>query len=75
MENPQNLFGPAVLNHYDIIGLDPRGVGASTPVTCLSDSELDKTLSGDPDPDTPAEVRHSDELLKRFGRGCIARER
>ena len=72
VENPQNLFGAAVLKHYDIIGLDPRGVGVSTPVTCLSDNQLDQTLTGDPDPDTPAEVRHSDALLQRFGRGCIA---
>ncbi len=71
VENPQNLFGAAVLKHYDIVGFDPRGVGASTPLTCLSDTQLDRTLASDPDPDTPAEVRHSDALLQALRRGCM----
>src|SRR5215210_7022697 len=28
------LFTPAVRAHFDIVGMDPRGVGASTPVRC-----------------------------------------
>ena len=30
-------FGPAVLQSYDVIGLDPRGVGMSQPVKCDPD--------------------------------------
>jgi pimeloyl-ACP methyl ester carboxylesterase len=71
--NPDRLFGPAVLEHYDIIGLDPRGVGASEPVDCLSDSRLDTLLTSDPDPDTPAEVKQSDARMRGLGRGCIQR--
>jgi pimeloyl-ACP methyl ester carboxylesterase len=71
--NPSALFGPAVLDHYDVVGLDPRGVGESDPVDCLSDTALDRVLTYDPDPDTPAEVHRSDALLKGFGRGCVAR--
>jgi pimeloyl-ACP methyl ester carboxylesterase len=71
--NPDRLFGPAVLEHYDIVGLDPRGVGASDPVDCLSDARLDTLLTSDPDPDTPAEVRRSDALMRGLGRGCIQR--
>jgi pimeloyl-ACP methyl ester carboxylesterase len=29
---------------FDIVGWDPRGVGASTPVECLADEEKDKSL-------------------------------
>src|SRR5699024_6161520 len=28
---------------YNIIGFDPRGVGASTPVTCQTDEEIDES--------------------------------
>ena len=27
-------LGPAVRNHFDVIGVDPRGVGGSAPVSC-----------------------------------------
>ena len=32
--------------HYDIIGFDPRGVGASAPVTCLDNAGIDRYLYG-----------------------------
>jgi pimeloyl-ACP methyl ester carboxylesterase len=66
-------FGKPLLRHYDIIGIDPRGVGASTPVDCLPDDRLDEVLAGDPDPDTPAEISTSDRLLKGLGQGCLQR--
>ena len=33
-------------DNFDIIGWDPRGVGASTPVVCLDDEEKDESLYG-----------------------------
>jgi pimeloyl-ACP methyl ester carboxylesterase len=71
--NPASLFGAPVLEHYDIVGLDPRGVGASDPVQCLPAKQLDAVLTSDPDPDTPAEVRQGDALLRSLGRGCVRR--
>ena len=32
--------------HYDVIGFDPRGVGASAPVTCFGNAGIDKYLYG-----------------------------
>jgi len=32
-----SLFTPAVLDHFDVIGMDPRGTGMSTPVQCDAD--------------------------------------
>jgi pimeloyl-ACP methyl ester carboxylesterase len=66
-------FGKTLLRHYDVIGIDPRGVGASTPVDCLPDNRLDDVLASDPDPRTAAELRASDRLLRQFGRGCVTR--
>jgi pimeloyl-ACP methyl ester carboxylesterase len=31
------VFTPAVLDHFDVIGMDPRGTGTSTPVRCDPD--------------------------------------
>jgi pimeloyl-ACP methyl ester carboxylesterase len=39
------LFPPAVLARFDIVGFDPRGVGASDPVQCFaSDAEAEELL-------------------------------
>lgn len=64
-------FGSRLTRYYDIVGFDPRGVGESTPLQCLSTSELDEVLAYDPDPDTPAEVAGMDEVIAGFGQGCL----
>lgn len=63
-------FGTSIHNRFDIIGFDPRGTGASAPVDCLSDSDLDAFVASDPDPDTAAEERQFVELAERLGAGC-----
>lgn len=55
---------------YDIVGFDPRGVGASAPVKCLSDRELDSFLGMDPTPDTKAEEQQFLVLAKAFADKC-----
>ncbi|GGA70127.1 alpha/beta hydrolase [Pseudoclavibacter endophyticus] len=70
------LFGRDVLNNYDIVGWDPRGVGQSTAIDCLDDDELDDYLYPTPD---PAEASMSEEELieimtereRAFGEGCL----
>lgn len=57
---------------FDIVGFDPRGVGRSDPVDCLSDAELDDYLAGDPTPDTPAEVADYEASVLSFGKRCVA---
>jgi pimeloyl-ACP methyl ester carboxylesterase len=44
----------AVLNNYDLIGFDPRGVGLSSPVSCISDTHKDELNAASPDVLTPA---------------------
>ncbi len=43
-----------VLTHYDLVGFDPRGVGSSTPIRCLSDAQKDTINAAQPDVLTPA---------------------
>lgn len=45
-----------VLDAYDVVGFDPRGVGASAPVDCADDAAFDLLIATDGTPDTPAEV-------------------
>ncbi len=43
-----------ILSHFDLIGFDPRGVGLSTPIRCLTDAQRDKQVAASPDVRTPA---------------------
>jgi pimeloyl-ACP methyl ester carboxylesterase len=43
-----------MVEHFNIVGFDPRGVGQSDPVTCGTGSQLDSELSVDPSPTTSA---------------------
>ncbi|MBF4163267.1 alpha/beta fold hydrolase [Nocardioides sp. CBS4Y-1] len=66
-----NVFRQPILDHFDLVGFDPRGTGASDPVDCLSDSLLDAFLSQNPVPDDQAEIRSSVGSLEDFFEGCI----
>lgn len=66
-------FGQRLASRYDIVGFDPRGVGASTPLHCLGTREMDKVVSFDPDPETAAERHEMDALWHAFGEGCVKR--
>ncbi|KRF16572.1 hypothetical protein ASG90_09840 [Nocardioides sp. Soil797] len=63
-------FGEPLRARFDIIGFDPRGTGASSPVDCLSDSDLDDYLAEDPSPDTKAEVKTLRSWSLKMGKGC-----
>jgi pimeloyl-ACP methyl ester carboxylesterase len=69
--NAATHFGSELRQAYDIVGFDPRGVGESTPVQCLSDAELDEFVAADPDPDTPAEVAAGNAMIAELGQGCV----
>lgn len=57
-------LGTSLVKNYDIVALDPRGVGASTPVHCLSNEQLDRYNSeGSILPDVPDRADQSPEEI------------
>jgi len=71
--NAQYVVNPDVLERYDIVGFDPRGIGASTPISCLNDAEQEATLISDPRPDNAAEFAQALMDAQDFVDKCIAR--
>lgn len=67
------VFGRALRQNFDVVGFDPRGTGASAPVDCLSDAELDEYVAGNPMPDTPESIAEFEAASKTFGDGCKRR--
>ncbi len=50
------IVSPQVLALYDIVGFDPRGVGRSAPIRCLTDDEMDANYASDAKPDSAQEL-------------------
>jgi pimeloyl-ACP methyl ester carboxylesterase len=64
------LLTAGLRQHFDIIGFDPRGVGASDPVVCGTGPQIDRFLSVDADPVTPAGVNALVAADRAFAAGC-----
>ncbi|WP_236756051.1 alpha/beta hydrolase [Actinomyces radicidentis] len=47
VQSADGYFSDTLLKSYDVVGFDPRGVGSSTAVDCLTDAELDAERAGD----------------------------
>lgn len=65
------IVGRPVRERFDIVGFDPRGVGRSSPVSCLPDAQLDAFLGQDPTPDDPAEEKAFAASSATFAQGCV----
>jgi pimeloyl-ACP methyl ester carboxylesterase len=64
------IFSPAILNRYDIVGFDPRGVSRSAPIRCLTDKELDATNNSDSKPDNDAEFQQILQDTRKYVEKC-----
>lgn len=73
MEGSARSFDPGLRARYDLVGLDPRGVGRSSPVTCLSGDRMDAFTAVDITPDDQAEIDALVVADKEFAEGCRQR--
>ncbi len=72
VKSSASIFSRDLRQHYDVVGWDPRGVGASTPVDCYGTRDLDRFLFSDPDlPAGSARLREqTDDAAVAFGEAC-----
>jgi len=61
-------LSPVLRERFDVVGVDPRGVGSSAPVRCLDGPAADAANASSPDPLTPDGLVE----LQRVARGVAA---
>lgn len=64
------LLGNDAQDVYDVVGVDPRGVGESSPLQCLDDQDFAAYIDSDPTPDDAAEAARYAELPTELGDAC-----
>jgi len=53
--NAELIVSAEILERFDIVGFDPRGVGDSAAIKCLNDAETDASFAADSKPDNETE--------------------
>src|SRR3954451_12826903 len=61
---------PALLGRFDLIGFDPRGVGLSTPVECVSDEMKEEIVASEPRPTTDEQLDDAFGLAQDVADNC-----
>src|SRR4051794_38728011 len=68
LRSAKSVFPSEIRNSFDLVSWDPRGVGDSTPVSCLDD--LDPFFAVNRDPHTATEVTQNVDATRSFVAGC-----
>lgn len=71
VELADRFIGAGVLERFDVVGFDPRGVGESTPVECTDD--LDFLFAVDTEPDTEEERAELRDAARTIAERCAER--
>lgn len=69
----QYVVSDDVRQAYDVVGFDPRGVGESDPVECLTDEQTDAFLAEDAEPEDRAEAERLAAEAAAVGKSCADR--
>ena len=57
--------------NYDIIGFDPRGVGASSPIRCSDKMDLESYFTGYMTPENETEAKVNDKFNDAYMQDCL----
>jgi len=60
----------AILDRFDIVGFDPRGIGLSDPIQCITDKQKDAELNLPADPTTDAQWQASITDATKVAQNC-----
>ena len=69
------IFDIDILDRYDVVGFDPRGVSRSAPIDCLNDEETDAAYAVDTKPDNQAEIDAYIQQSKEYVKTCQAKNK
>ncbi|MDT5026366.1 MAG: hypothetical protein QOE61_2792 [Micromonosporaceae bacterium] len=64
---------PGLLDRFDLVSFDPRGVGRSAPIKCMSDADLDASFGYEPDPVSDASFQGAVALSRKIADACGAK--
>ncbi|MFJ5922380.1 alpha/beta hydrolase [Kitasatospora sp. NPDC092948] len=73
VQSVASRYDGGVRSSYDLVGFDPRGVGKSAPITCLTGDRMDAYSAADITPDDQSEIDALVAVDKEFAAGCSAR--
>jgi pimeloyl-ACP methyl ester carboxylesterase len=68
-----NSLSNDVFSHFDLVGFDPRGVGLSSPLECITDRQKDQFLALNPDVRTAAGRTVARSTSDAIARACAAK--
>jgi pimeloyl-ACP methyl ester carboxylesterase len=68
-----STLSDSIIDNFDLIGFDPRGVELSSPITCISDAEKDSLVAADPDIRTPAAFAQTKAQQAAIATECSAK--
>jgi pimeloyl-ACP methyl ester carboxylesterase len=60
----------SLTDRYDVVGFDPRGVGSSTPIRCLTDAQKDALNAASPDVRTSAGRVEAKREAQQVAQAC-----
>jgi pimeloyl-ACP methyl ester carboxylesterase len=67
------FFAPrltSLIDEFNVVTFDPRGVNKSTSVKCISDADLDANFGYDPDPVSQESFSGNVDVARRIAEGC-----
>jgi pimeloyl-ACP methyl ester carboxylesterase len=67
------FFPSGLRARFDMVGFDPRGVGQSAPIRCLSDAQLDTFTQAPATPADPQQQSQLVQLAQSFAQACHQR--